>query len=99
MGRSNRLVVPDASSDSSDATQAGDAGMRGDGAGRMRQSHRSAGGRAVAGSNPVSPILESRRGKRLEGIPEWRVDAERADVVLAAVPRCNESARSSTSSR
>ena len=46
-----------------DASQFGDAGTRGDATRRIWHPRSLAGGRAVAGSNPVSPIRKSRLGK------------------------------------
>jgi hypothetical protein len=80
------LLVPDTSSDSSDSRRAGDAGTRGDAAGRIWRLHRPAGGRAVAGSNPVSPILQSRLGKRARAVPAPSTAHQTGGVVPPLVP-------------
>src|SRR5690348_11610851 len=62
--RLGTALVPDASSDLSDASHSADAGDAWDAAGRIWQPRPPAGGRAVAGSNPVAPITGSRLRKR-----------------------------------
>jgi hypothetical protein len=58
-------LVPDASSDMPDASRAGDGWDGWDASGRIWHPCSPAGGRAVAGSNPVSPITGIPLGKRV----------------------------------
>jgi hypothetical protein len=58
-------VVPDTSSNASKESPAGDSGDGGDAAGRIEHRCTSAGGRAVAGSNPVAPTNGNPLPKRV----------------------------------